>query len=121
MAKTALIVDDSTTMRRMVSDTLAGAGFAVVEGCHGEDALGKVHGRRFDLVITDVNMPVMGGIALVKALRARPEFRGTPILVLTTESEEARKKEGRAAGATGWVVKPFDPRQLLQVVARLVP
>jgi two-component system, chemotaxis family, chemotaxis protein CheY len=121
MPKTALIVDDSTTMRRMVSDTLTGAGFTIVEGCHGEDALGKANGRRFDLVITDFNMPVMGGIALVKALRAKPEFRRTPILVLTTEFEEARKKEGRAAGATGWMVKPFDPDRLLQVVARLVP
>jgi two-component system chemotaxis response regulator CheY len=121
MAKTVLIVDDSPTMRRMVSDTLRGAGFAVVEGVNGEDALGKVAGRAVQLVITDFNMPVMGGIALIRQLRARAEFRFTPILVLTTESEAARKDEGRTAGATGWMVKPFDPTRLVQVVNRLVP
>lgn len=120
MQKTTLIVDDSTTMRRMVSDTLTSAGFAVVEGQNGQDALRKIGDRKIDLVITDFNMPVMGGIAFVRELRARPDFRRTPILMLTTEFEEARKKEGRAAGATGWIVKPFDPTQLLQVIARLV-
>ena len=93
----------------------------MIEGHHGEDALQKVGARRVDLVITDFNMPVMGGIALVRELRTKPAFRGTPILVLTTEFEDARKQEGRAAGATGWMVRPFDPNKLLAVVARLVP
>ncbi len=121
MPKTVLVVDDSPTMRQMVSDTLRRAGFAVLEGSNGEDALRRVAGATVQLVITDFNMPVMGGIALIERLRARPEFRFTPILVLTTECEEKRKQEGRKAGATGWVVKPFDPARLIQVVKRLVP
>lgn len=121
MLKTVLIVDDSTTMRQMVADTLHKAGFTVVEGVNGADALKKLAGRAVHLVITDFNMPVMGGMALVKQLRAQPEYRFTPILVLTTESSDERKNEGRTAGATGWIVKPFDPTRLLQVVKRLVP
>lgn len=121
MGKTVLIVDDSATMRRMVSDTLRRAGFAVLEAVNGEDALRRVDGQAVRLVITDFNMPVMNGIALIERLRAKPEFRFTPILVLTTESEAAKKNEGKAAGATGWVVKPFDPDRLVQVVNRLVP
>jgi two-component system chemotaxis response regulator CheY len=121
MSKTVLIVDDSATMRHMVADTLHRAGFTVLEGVNGADALKKLDGQAVQLVITDFNMPVMGGIALVKHLRARPEFRFTPILVLTTESSDERKGEGRTAGATGWIVKPFDPARLLQVVNRLVP
>ncbi len=121
MAKTVLVVDDSPTMRQMVSDTLRGAGFDVVEGTNGEDALRRVAGVSVRLVITDFNMPIMGGLALIERLRARPEFKFTPILVLTTEVEERRKQEGRTAGATGWVVKPFDPTRLLQLVNRLVP
>jgi len=120
MTKTVLIADDSPTIRRMLGDTLRGAGFAVLEGVNGEDALKQVNGKTVDLVITDFNMPVLGGIALVKRLRAQPPFRFTPIIVLTTESEEARKQEGRAAGATGWMVKPFDPPRLLQVINRLM-
>lgn len=121
MTKTILIVDDSPTMRQMVGDTLRGAGFAVLEGVNGEDALRKVAGKTVQLVITDFNMPVMGGIVLIERLRAKPEFRFTPILVLTTETEGARKDQGRTAGATGWVTKPFDPVRLVQVVNRLVP
>jgi two-component system chemotaxis response regulator CheY len=121
VAKTVLVVDDSAMMRQMVSDVLRGAGFEVVEGVHGEDALKRVTGRDVQLVITDFNMPVMGGIALIRRLRERPEFRFTPILVLTTEHEDARKQEGKAAGATGWFVKPFDPNRLVSVVNRLVP
>jgi len=120
MPKTALIVDDSNTMRRMVGDTLRGAGFAVVEGVNGEEALERIAGKVIDLVITDFNMPILGGIGLVKRLRALPKFKFTPILLLTTESEEARKQEGRAAGATGWMVKPFDPTRLIQIVNRLL-
>jgi two-component system chemotaxis response regulator CheY len=121
MAKTILIVDDSPTMRQMLGDTLRSAGYAVLEGVNGEDALRRVVGQNIQLVITDFNMPVMGGIALIERLRAKQEFKFTPILVLTTETEEARKNQGRAAGATGWVTKPFDPGRLIQVVKRLVP
>lgn len=121
MAKTVLIVDDSPTMRRMVGDTLRAAGYAVVEGVNGEDALRRAAGQPLHLVITDFNMPVMGGLALVRRLRAQPEHRFTPILVLTTEAGDDRKGEGRAAGATGWMVKPFDPDRLIQVVRKLVP
>jgi len=121
MAKTILIVDDSATMRQMVGDTLRGAGYAVLEGVHGEDALRRVEGKAVQLVITDFNMPVMGGIALIERLRAKPEFRFIPILVLTTETDSARKDQGRAVGATGWVTKPFDPTRLVQVVNRLLP
>ncbi|MDY3552885.1 response regulator [Gemmata sp. JC717] len=121
MNKTILIVDDSPTMRQMVGDTLRGAGYAVLEGVNGSDALAKVAGRTVHLVITDFNMPVMGGLVLIERLRAKPEFRFTPILVLTTESETSRKEQGKAAGATGWVTKPFDPVRLVQVVKRLMP
>jgi two-component system chemotaxis response regulator CheY len=120
MNTTVLIVDDSTTMRHMVGDLLRKEGFTVVEGCNGEDALRRLVGQRVQLVITDFNMPVMGGIALIERLRSQPEHRFTPILVLTTEAEESRKHQGRQAGATGWIVKPFDPVKLLQVVKRVV-
>ena len=121
MGKTVLVVDDSPTMRQMVTDTLRGAGFEVVQAVNGEDALRQVNGLRVQLVITDFNMPVMNGLALIGRLRASAEHKFTPILVLTTESGADRKSEGRAAGATGWVVKPFDPDRLIQVVNRLVP
>lgn len=121
MAKTILIVDDSATMRTMVSEVLVKAGYTVVQRINGQDALKKMDEKRIDLVITDFNMPVMGGIALIQNLRALPRFRFTPILVLTTETDAARRSEGKAAGATGWVTKPFDPNQLIQVVKRLVP
>lgn len=121
MTKTILVVDDSPTMRRMVGDTLRGAGFAVIEGKDGEDALRRLAGQTAHLVVTDFNMPVMNGAALVGRLRAMAEYRFTPILVLTTEAGDDRKNEGRVAGATGWMVKPFDPDRLVQVVRRLVP
>jgi two-component system chemotaxis response regulator CheY len=105
----------------MLGDTLRSAGYTVLEGVNGEDALNRVVGQTIHLVITDFNMPVMGGIALIQRLRAKSEFRFTPILVLTTESNEACKNQGRAAGATGWITKPFDPSRLVQVVNRLVP
>lgn len=119
MPKTILIVDDSATMRSMVSDVLRGGGYTVVAAIHGADALDKVAGQEVRLVITDFNMPVMGGLDLIEKLRAKPEFKFTPILVLTTETEDALKNRGKAAGATGWVTKPFDPKRLLQVVNRL--
>lgn len=120
MAKTALIVDDSVSMRRMVAFTLSQAGFSVLEAGDGAEALDRLAGQPVQLVITDLNMPVMDGITLVKQVRARPAYRFTPILVLTTESGDSKKQEGRAAGATGWIVKPFVPEQLVKVVAKVV-
>lgn len=120
MSKTVLIVDDSASMRSMVSLTLQQAGFDVRQGEHGQDALTKLD-PKVQLVITDLNMPVMDGMSLIRAIRAKPEFRFTPILMLTTESQEERKKEGKSAGATGWLVKPFDPAKLLAVVAKVLP
>ncbi|BCA54760.1 chemotaxis regulator transmitting signal to flagellar motor component [Nitrospira sp. KM1] len=122
MAKTALVVDDSPTMRQMVSFTLTNAGFQVVEAEHGKDAVKKVSdGRKMDIVVTDLNMPEMDGITLIKELRKIPVFRFTPILMLTTESAEDKKRSGKEAGATGWIVKPFDPEVLLKTIAKVLP
>ncbi len=120
MAKTILIVDDSTSMRQLVKMTLAGAGHQVIEAIDGRDALAKLGGQKVHLVISDLNMPNLDGIGLVKALKARPEYRFTPIVMLTTESEQGKKVEGQAAGARAWIVKPFQPAQLLAAVDRLV-
>jgi two-component system chemotaxis response regulator CheY len=122
MGKQILIVDDSPTMRQMVSFTLTGAGFEVVEAGDGQEAVGKLDGgAKPNLVITDLNMPRMDGISLIKAVRAMPAFKLTPVLMLTTESDESKKKEGQAAGATGWIVKPFNPEQMLKVIAKVLP
>jgi two-component system chemotaxis response regulator CheY len=120
VAKTALIVDDSTSIRQMVSFVMKEAGFGVLEGGNGQEALQRVEGNRVELVITDLNMPVMDGITLIRQLRSNPVYKFTPILMLTTESQEAKKQEGKAAGATGWIIKPFDPQKLLAVVAKVV-
>jgi two-component system chemotaxis response regulator CheY len=120
VAKTALIVDDSTSVRQMVSFTIREAGFTVLEGANGQEALQRVEGSRVELVITDLNMPVMDGITLIRQLRSNPLYKFTPILMLTTESQESKKQEGKAAGATGWIIKPFDPQKLLAVVAKVV-
>lgn len=119
MAK-ILAVDDSASMRGMVAFTLRGAGHEVAEAENGQLALDAASAGRFDLVLADVNMPVMDGIAMVRALRAKPEYQGVPILMLTTESHTEKKMEGKAAGATGWLVKPFDPDQLLATVKRVL-
>jgi two-component system chemotaxis response regulator CheY len=119
MAKSILVVDDSPSLRQMLVMTLQEAGFSVMQGENGKDALGKLGAQRVDLVITDLNMPVMDGITLIKNLRARTESKFTPILMLTTESSAEKKQEGKAAGATAWIVKPFDPPKLLQAVDRL--
>lgn len=121
--RTALIVDDSTSMRQLVNFTLAQAGFDVIEGSDGRDALAKLKGAtgKVSIIITDVNMPVMDGITFVREVRATPEHKFTPILMLTTESQDSKKKEGKAAGATGWLVKPFNPEQMLQVIAKVLP
>ena len=116
-----LATDDSSTMRQLVTFSLRGAGYDVVEAVDGMDALAKLQGRRFDLLITDLYMPRLDGIDLIKRVRAMPGYRFTPILMLTTESQGSRKAEGQAAGATGWIVKPFEPEQLLKVVKRVLP
>jgi len=119
MAKTILIVDDSSSMRQLVKMTLTGAGHQVIEAVDGRDALAKLTGQKVNLVISDVNMPNLDGIGLVKALKARPEYKFTPIVMLTTESEQSKKAEGQAAGARAWIVKPFQPAQLLAAVDKL--
>lgn len=121
MARTALIVDDSLSIRQMVAFTLAEAGFDVVEGANGKEALEALEGRKVDLIITDLNMPVMDGMTFIREARQRPATRYTPILMLTTESQAAKKQEGKAAGATGWIVKPFQPERLVQVIAKVLP
>jgi two-component system chemotaxis response regulator CheY len=115
-----LAVDDSASMRQMVAFTLKGAGHDVVEAADGVEALNKAKTQSFDLVITDVNMPNMDGISLIKELRALPNFRFTPMLMLTTEAGMDKKQEGKAAGATGWIVKPFNPEQLLNTVKKVI-
>ncbi len=120
MGKTILTVDDSSTMRQMIGFTLKEAGFEVLEAGDGLEALERARGQKLSLVITDVNMPRMDGITLVQRLRAQPEFRFTPILVLTTESGLDMKQKGKEAGATGWIVKPFSPEKLLDVVNKVL-
>ncbi len=119
--RTALIVDDSTSIRQMVAFTLREAGFTVLEAADGKQACDALDGHRVDLVITDLNMPVMDGLEFIRAARARTATKFTPILMLTTESQAAKKQEGKAAGATGWVVKPFQPAKLLDVIGRVLP
>ena len=115
-----LAVDDSISMRQMVSFTLKNAGYDVVEAVDGEDAFDKALQRQFDLVLTDQNMPRLDGIGLTRRLREHPNFRTTPILILTTESSDQMKQAGRAAGATGWLVKPFDPAKLIEVIGKVI-
>ena len=117
MARTAMIVDDSTTMRNMVSIALKEASFEVCAASDGDDALNLLSDERdLDVIITDINMPNMNGIELIKALRAKTKYKFTPILVLTTEGGEDMKMKGKQAGATGWIVKPFNPDTLLAAV-----
>lgn len=118
--KKALVVDDSTSMRQMVCFTLQQSGFEIIEGGNGQEALDNVSGQTVDVVVTDLNMPVMDGMTLIRNLRSKPEFKFTPILMLTTESQDSKKQEGRAAGATGWIVKPFNPEQLMAVIGKVV-
>lgn len=120
MAKSILTVDDSASIRQMVTFTLKGAGYTVSEAVDGQDGLEKSKGGRFDLIFTDQNMPRMDGLTLIKELRGLPLYKNVPILMLTTESGEAMKAQGRAAGATGWLVKPFDPQKLLEVVRKVI-
>jgi two-component system chemotaxis response regulator CheY len=115
-----LTVDDSAAMRQMVEVTLMSAGYDVRQACDGREALDIANTDSFDLVITDVNMPQMDGLTLVRELRGLPTYRHTPLLVLTTEATPERKLEGREAGATGWIVKPFNPDKLLATVAKVL-
>jgi two-component system chemotaxis response regulator CheY len=120
LAKTILVVDDSAAVRQVVTIALKSAGYDVIEGCDGRDALAKLIGQKIHLIISDVNMPNMDGISFIKAVKLLPNYKFTPIIMLTTESQEARKQEGQAAGAKAWVVKPFRPEQMLGAVAKLV-
>ena len=120
MAKTVLIVDDSATIRQVVGMTLKGAGYEVMEACDGKDALRKLDGKKINLIISDVNMPNMDGISFVKEAKKLANYKFTPVIMLTTESQDSKKQEGQAAGAKAWVVKPFQPDQMLAAVAKLI-
>lgn len=120
MAKTIMIVDDSASLRQVVGIALKGAGYDVIEACDGKDALGKLTGQKVHLIISDVNMPNMDGITFVKNVKQMPNYKFTPVIMLTTESQESKKLEGQQAGAKAWVVKPFQPPQMLAAVSKLV-
>ena len=120
MAKTVLIVDDSAAVRQVVTIALKSAGYDVIEGIDGKDALTKCNGQKIHLVISDVNMPIMDGITFVRELKKLPSYKFTPVIMLTTESAEEKKQAGQAAGAKAWVVKPFKPDQMLAAVAKLI-
>ena len=120
MSKKILAVDDSASIRQMVAFTLKSAGYEVVEAVDGMDGLDKAKAGSYNLVLTDQNMPRMDGLTLIKSLRATPQYRATPILMLTTESSDAMKSQGKAVGATGWLVKPFDPQKLIEVVKKVI-
>ncbi|MEV4641783.1 response regulator [Actinoplanes sp. NPDC049548] len=120
MAKTILIVDDSASVRQVVSIALKGAGYDVIAGVDGKDALTKLNGQRIHLIISDVNMPNMDGITFVSEARKLPAYKFTPIIMLTTESQEEKKRQAQAAGAKAWVTKPFQPEQMLNAVAKLI-
>lgn len=117
---TILAVDDSLSMRQMVTFTLRGGGYQVVEAGDGVEALDYARSNNVSLVITDMNMPSMDGISLIKALRALPSYRFTPLLMLTTESSPEKRRQGRAAGATGWILKPFNPERLLGTIQKVL-
>ena len=120
MSARILVVDDSASMRQMVAFALSSAGFSVDEAEDGQVALGRAQGQKFNAVVTDVNMPNMDGISLIRALRGLPDYKFTPMLMLTTESGPEKKAEGKAAGATGWLVKPFNPDQLIAPVQKVL-
>lgn len=120
MSKNILVVDDSASIRHVVGIALKGAGYNVLEGVDGKDALTKLDGQKIHLIISDVNMPNMDGIAFLKAVRANPRYKFTPVIMLTTESGQTKMSEGKAAGAKAWVVKPFQPKQMLDAVSKLI-
>ncbi|MET0125400.1 response regulator [Pseudomonas caspiana] len=120
MAKNVLVVDDSSSVRQVVGIALKSAGYDVIEASDGRDALTKLNGQKVHLIISDVNMPNMDGITFVKEVKKLPNYKFTPIIMLTTESQESKKMEGQAAGAKAWVVKPFQPAQMLAAVSKLI-
>lgn len=120
MAKTILTVDDSASIRQMVTFTLKAAGYNVLEAVDGEDGQNKINGAEVHMVITDLNMPKLDGIGFIKKIRAHPKTKFIPVIMLTTESQAEKKQAGKAAGATGWIVKPFKPEQLLDVVKKVL-
>jgi two-component system, chemotaxis family, chemotaxis protein CheY len=120
MAKTILAVDDSASIRQMVAFTLKSSGYEVVEAVDGMDGLEKAKSKTFNLILSDQNMPRMDGLTMIKTLRGMPQYKSVPILMLTTESSDAMKQQGRAAGATGWLVKPFDPQKLIEIVKKVI-
>lgn len=120
MAKTIMIVDDSASLRQVVSIALKSSGYDVIEGCDGKDALSKLTGQKVHLIISDVNMPNMDGISFVKEVKKLPEYKFTPVIMLTTEAGEDKKAAGQAAGAKAWVVKPFKPEQMITAVSKLI-
>ena len=120
MGRTILIVDDSSSMRQLVTFALKDAGYDVISAVDGKDALSKMNGAEVDMVVTDLNMPNMDGIELIKQLRGTPASKFTPVVMLTTESQDAKKQEGRAAGASGWIVKPFNPETLISVIKKFL-
>lgn len=121
MSKRILTVDDSATMRNMLRFALEKGGYEVIQANDGQDGLNRLDAEGADVIITDVNMPVMDGLTMIREVRSRSIHKSTPILVLTTEASQAMKDKGRAAGATGWIVKPFDPDKLLAVVRKVSP
>lgn len=118
--KTIMTVDDSTSLRLMIRVVLEGAGYAVIEAVDGRDALSKLDDQELQLILSDINMPVMDGLELTRQVRARQQHRFTPVVLLTTESDPQKVQQGKAAGATAWIKKPFDPTQLLAVVKKVV-
>ncbi|AZF10406.1 Chemotaxis regulator [Pseudomonas sp. R2-37-08W] len=120
MAKNVLVVDDSSSVRQVVGIALKSAGYDVIEASDGRDALSKLNGQKVHLIISDVNMPNMDGITFVKEVKKLANYKFTPIIMLTTESQESKKAEGQAAGAKAWVVKPFQPAQMLAAVSKLI-
>ena len=120
MSKTIMIVDDSSSVRTVVKATLMSAGYSVIEGVDGKDGISKLTGQKVHLIISDVNMPNMNGIEMVKEIKQMPDYKFTPICMLTTESEQSKMDEGKAAGAKAWIVKPFQPPKLLDAVSKLV-
>ena len=120
MAKTIMVVDDSATLRQVVGIALKGAGYDVLEACDGKDALNKLNGQKIHLIISDVNMPNMDGLTFVAEAKKLPNYKFTPVIMLTTEAGENKKSAGQAAGAKAWVVKPFQPPQMLAAVSKLI-
>jgi len=120
MAKTILIAEDSESIRQLVTFTLKGAGYDVIEAVDGKDAIEKVNGKTPDLVVTDFNMPNMGGVELTKHLRSLDSYQFTPIIMLTTESQKEKVIEGKEAGISGWIIKPFAPEKLIEIIKKLI-